>query len=501
MDESFIFVKSSIVNNNELFSVYSSKKRNRSQQDFGAMSIYSEYYGFSSRELFNGEIDWKFLAAQFAFMCALNWIVSTGYYWIDLITIDSIVSAIIFITKWHSSELFKRVLYQHSYAKRLVYICLASLGVFCFNVVTWGTFTNVVRYICVPVLSMSYVVEHTLYHYKPFVDYYKGLERKFTRCIHLLVSRQLTKAIKLISETCLNYSPVIKHDEFVGVFDELPSLNTVINFLGSVAVASGLYYLDSDGPRFYTAAIKYLIRPAPVEGSINPRTYLKEIIVRRQWAELTTAYTLTKALELYVDMMENSPPDAPSPVVVMLTEFSRGFGLKIGKIMAVWSLMSLFSSQALAHICFLLFLTGISDAIVVGIVLVVAQYIGDQILLLFICELVATIVSSNLAHELFISITRYLNRVLDPLGELNRLVPLFLVLGSLQYNWWLLGGYIAYLCLTDDKEMLFETLGCLVVGAPFGWPLGQTAFTPWLFKIIYKRRDIFNWFVDDLFDS
>jgi hypothetical protein len=179
--------------------------------------------------------------------------------------------------------------------------------------------------------------------------YFKKLNTYINKSINIHIAKIVAYVINFVSEHSLNIKPEINYAELLPILETGNSYEYFKNFLKGFLISTLIYYIKSNGNHYYARMIKYFYNYKTgdyinkVDEEISKKK-MKQIIMTRNWAELTRPDTTQTFFYLYKNGNKN-----------IFKNIVTALNYEILKISAIWSVSSFFGMPCIITILSLFF--------------------------------------------------------------------------------------------------------------------------------------------------
>jgi len=269
-------------------------------------------------------------------------------FFIKLVTVDSIYSALFFIRNYLNKNLTEsqivevsQSLYKVSVLDRYIYYLLSYISYVLFCGFFWMDDNIFIKYLML-ISTVPPVLNHIL-KTKVFMK----ITVKKENFVKLLISKQASFLIKLYSNAYLSKKIEIKHKEIytsIGSYDDV--MNYVSGVLKSTIVIILILYVKKASTSFYYGLLKYIYnyKSGDILSSItivSAQKIIIEILENRRWADLLKPSVQNAIILLF----QNRDEDAN-----IIKIFMHEFNYRLIRMFSIWSLSSLFNNYILGPI-------------------------------------------------------------------------------------------------------------------------------------------------------
>ena len=471
----------------------------------------SQYFNLNYSEE-RHEINVSHVIFQSIIVGVLYYFCWTSINFINVFTIDSVFSAIIFILKYHSKEdnyMFESMIYQTSYFIRLIYYLLLLGCYYLINFVTWNYFSIVLQFI-LPIFTLPIIIENIVYTYK-FKKLTQAIRSDCQEFSYFIISKQMAKVVSIISRSCLNYVPEFKEDEFKPFVRNI-SVGIFVNFICSFIFASILHYLEQDGTTVFTAIFRqfyfrqYYFKKEKIDS--DHKNYLINIMETRNWIKLLDPYTLNRIMKMYLKMNE----DQEDSIVVQIKNIIDQISMSFSKMMTCWTISSLIKIRCIGILTYFLFVKSkhkINTYLkfcVVTFFTIISFFSYEQLLQIILCEICARIMVNKVTRDIIYDIYKHVKHILlqnTSFYVQNNTIILscYLALSIISFNSFNVMSillvmtitirFVKMFCPSEKTDRIFIGMsGTLIFGYFSGYNMYHCLLLPYIFQLISSKENL-----------
>lgn len=180
--------------------------------------------------------------------------------------------------------------------------------------------------------------------YDVFVEIFNKSLQCIKNIIVFIVSKITAKLLNTLSESCLDNSPKIDHNELIDFYDDIDTLiGSCLVLIRAIIIQSFIHYVKRTNNIFYKYTISIFHKlqidwdsgvALPIDRINEKKVYLAEIITKRKWRELMTAKTINIFFEL---VYSNNNENYSTKIGILF----RNIQINFLRFMTMWSIASI----------------------------------------------------------------------------------------------------------------------------------------------------------------
>ena len=351
-------------------------------------------------------------------MILINIIIGGGNSLINIITIDGVISSLIFYAKY--IEIDEKVLYlpeRRNTLDRYIYYILMGILIGVIDYVTWYKLSMVIWYLIYPLATPSFM-EKIVKKYR-----YRIIRRKiynyFDELMRKIICKQLCQILNLVFRDIFHLDNVkITVNDLIPHYDSF-SYSVINEFVVTFIISCIFNHIDKGSARIPLAIYKNIyMKEQKYNNLIDDKEYVSKLILDKQWDKFLEVYTLNRMLRIIIN---DDRKDS-----VLSEHVSRALKTTIfrcNRIMFCWTIMSIFSSSTMGILTFLLFVNAKDEKMtkyITNIILwiIISLFSDEKILLLILCEIFSWLIGTNFFVEVCCDVYKLLRNIINSIGSL-----------------------------------------------------------------------------------
>jgi len=311
----------------------------------------------------------------------------------NIITIDGIISSLIFYLNFVNIKIDFLVISRLDTIERYIYYLLLIISYYVLDYVLWFKISGLL------VCSASIMISPNIMAQISSITNY----RKISNVIHIgydnlikkIVCKQLAKIINLIISKCLNCEHNITYEELLPHYDKIDL--AIIKLLISACIFN---YFDSKTILKYPLIIyKNIMMKNRKYNIANDREYIITILKDKRLDMFLDVYTLNRVIRL----LSNDTQNKSNILTEQYEYMKKRVAFKTGRIMICWNIMGS-SNIFFGLLSYLLFISDTNrplNYLINTLIFCIISFLTEErILVLIACELFYTITNSKLLNDI-----------------------------------------------------------------------------------------------------
>jgi len=402
--------------------------------------ILTNYFSYDKEKKYI--LNFKNLLYEIIIISILHFSVETNNPILNIITIDGMLSSIIFYVKFLEIKMNFLIDNRLNSVDRYIYYFLLIISYFVFDYIFWFKLTNILIKIMSIMICPNIMAQ--IYNINNYRKISNVIYNGYINLIKKILCRQIAKIINIIIFKCLNIEFNILYEELIPYYEKIDM--SVIKLLVSACIFN---YFDSKTIMRYPLIIyKNIMMKNRKYNITNDKDYLITIIKDKKWDMFLNIYTLNRVIRLLLNNTMNENED--SILTIQIEILKKRLAFKLGRIMICWTIMS--STNVLCGLLsYLLFISDTNkplNYLINTILFCILSFLTqERILIIIACEIFYTITNSKVLNDIAFDTLCSIKTGLINIFRRIRLETIIFTLTTILYNYYNI--FIFVICLIN----------------------------------------------------